>query len=1080
MSSSFADSISPRRSIRRRRDTPRTRKALFDLSAERLEPRQVPAIVALPALLVPVHEVEPNNTLDCAQSIGVVSEIAPAAVSGAVGNWNHAANDVDWYSFDLTAPSRVHLTLGPPGGSATFQGVLSLYNNDPFDFSDPYDLIGHRLVTQVSASATGGLATLDRALAPGTYYVAVSGAGNLDFHPLMAGSGLDGSTGDYNLLVTADAVARDAVGPVVLASDPAPGSVLDSSPLVLRFDLSASIDPSSINPGMNVRLVYNPSGAFGNGNDADVALGSVNFSDAAHELQLFPLRALEPGFYQVVLAGDGGKGSFVLTASDGSGVPLGSDAGQPAGRDYVMTFQISGIEGGKVADDTAATAHALGDVTAAGLVRVTGALGNDPYYDPYSSDPAASAAGNDVDMYRFRVTGPGRYAFVAEAFAGRIGSPLDPGLSLYRVDPTDGSLHFVDGNNNTLDPALSTGGAAVLLTDPALFVSLTEGEYVVAVSAGFNTPSPREQQPLDTPGLFDPNVSHSGQNGWSTGPYVLDLLVKRCDSAPWVMETTPRAAETLDAPPTELTVQFSAPVNLQNLAFAAFLQNGQDSVQAVYIVAADGTRTFPRLSSYDRATNRATFLMLDGLSDGSYELHLSGALGLTDLGGNPLLGSTPDGDYVVPFTVDGPARGVDGNPLRLAARPLAPGESYQNLGVLFPHELQAGIDLQRDATVMGGQASEDAYKFQVLQIHTYAFSVTPDPMPPGMSLWLTDVSGQPVNFAAVGDGSTILTDLHPGFYVLHVGGWSLDLSADMSYQVHLNLAVTFDNPPPLVFGPAPALQIHLDNVPMPTPFGPPLNSAVTTVPSTSGGVMGPFSSLVGSSDGASGLYKAGAGVNVATTSGRSIASGELITLGVGPVGDANGPSGPSLASVSVQLALGGVPLKAGQGLSSLLTFLHGFDLGDGNGVSETDGVVESPRSVFEGALASVAAPAPTPELAAIKVEVPSEAEVTALTDDVPVATALLAEEVDAGRSGRRLETGDAQRADLGWLAGLTIFGATALTCLHRNRPGRWMHAARSVPPGDARHPGAPIGLARAPRERLWRRRGSRISSDQAT
>ena len=55
-------------------------------------------------------------------------------------------------------------------------------------------------------------------------------------------------------------------------------------------------------------------------------------------------------------------------------------------------------------------------------------------------------------MYHFRISGPGRYAFVAEVFAGRIGSPLDPGVSLYYLDPSDNTLHFVAGNNNTVQP----------------------------------------------------------------------------------------------------------------------------------------------------------------------------------------------------------------------------------------------------------------------------------------------------------------------------------------------------------------------------------------------------------------------------------------------------------------------------------------------------------------------------------------------------------------------------------------------------------------------------------------------------
>jgi hypothetical protein len=269
---------------RRRRDTPRPRKSFFHPPVEALEPRCLPAILAIPASVAVVQETEPNNTLNQAQDLGAVSATTTVAATGAVGNWNHEANDVDWYSFELNTPASVHLGIGPARDGTNFQGVVSLYNNDPFDFADPFTLTGHRLLVQSQAPAPGEPASIDRVLGPGTYYVAVSGAGNLDFHPMMAGSGLDGSTGDYNLVVTALAAVPDATGPAVLASDPASGSTLGSAPLAVRVDFSMSLDPSTIFPGQTVRLVYNPAGTFGDGQDSDITLGSVNFSDSAHEL----------------------------------------------------------------------------------------------------------------------------------------------------------------------------------------------------------------------------------------------------------------------------------------------------------------------------------------------------------------------------------------------------------------------------------------------------------------------------------------------------------------------------------------------------------------------------------------------------------------------------------------------------------------------------------------------------------------------------------------------------------------------------------------------------------------------------
>ena len=104
---------------------------------------------------------------------------------------------------------------------------------------------------------------------------------------------------------------------------------------------------------------------------------------------------------------------------------------------------------------------------------MTGAIGDDPSFnpslspDPTNPEPQLIPA-NQVDLYHFRITGPGRYAMLAEVFAGRIGSPLDPGISLYELDPSDGALVFIAGNNNTLNPTPGTDGSIPLFTDSAL------------------------------------------------------------------------------------------------------------------------------------------------------------------------------------------------------------------------------------------------------------------------------------------------------------------------------------------------------------------------------------------------------------------------------------------------------------------------------------------------------------------------------------------------------------------------------------------------------------------------------------
>ena len=334
-------------------------------------------------------------------------------------------------------------------------------------------------------------------------------------------------------------------------------------------------------------------------------------------------------------------------------------------------------------------------------MQVSGAIGVDPSFnpslspDPTNPDPQFPA--NQVDLYHFQISGPGQYAMLAEVFAGRIGSPLDPGISLFELDPSDGQLVFLAGNNNTLNPTQGTDGSIPLFTDSALTAGLTAGDYYLAVADGSNTPSPLEGQMPGSPGIFDPNQPGSAQIGWSTGPYVLNLLVQPAPNPPRVVASSPSTGQVLDQAPTQITVQFSEPINIQQLAYQAFEATyAGDAPPGLRRGQPTGRRITRDSSSYDRATNTATFQMLDGLPNGSYTLHLSGPGGLTDLGGNPLVGNDPSGDYVIPFPVQGPDRGISGNMTDGYSIVSQAGQGVpQDLGVLFPDELQAGVTILR-------------------------------------------------------------------------------------------------------------------------------------------------------------------------------------------------------------------------------------------------------------------------------------------------------------------------------------------------------------------------------------------------
>jgi methionine-rich copper-binding protein CopC len=773
-----------------------------------------------------VSEFVPNDTLDLAVELFELRDAVSAQRTGVIGDSEQLEADVDWYQFTLEQASRVTISAKNVAGNRQPPVALSLFNSTPFEFDDPFNRLGHRLLVQAEATGKKGAVQLERLLGPGTYFVAVSGAGNLEFHPFLAGSGLAGETADYLLTVTHSSLNLSSDnGPVVLWSEPSANSKLTASPQAVRIGFGTPLDPGSISPDENVVLTFSTNARFGDDDDQPVALAMVNYSYGANELQLFPAAPLGPGYYRVFL---GGNSEAIGPLSDENGIPLGATQKSPQGRDYSFGFQITGIEGRSAdfsGDDTVDTARDLGDITKSDRVQVSGVIGDDPFYDPnldWELNPA-----NDVDMYRFVVTGEGQFALLAEVFAGRIGSPLDPGISLYRRNPADGSVQFVAGNNNSSNTAVATNDTLPLFTDPVLFVGLTAGEYFVVVAGAFNTPSPFEGQPVDADGVLDPTVSHSGRNGETTGRYVLYLRVEADNLAPTVKATSLTDGTTLEAPPTRLTITFSEPINLQALANQAFHEEEAGREALVFVQNSQGTRFVPRFESFDPATNQVTLLMLDALPKGRYELHLAGSAGLTDLGGNPLEGNDPSGDYVVRFKVSGTSRGSQGSVTDwLSIESNDDWDSAQDLGALFPNELIAGVTISRRAA--GGATDvADHFRFELLQNREYVLGLTGNNLPTSMTVAVLDQDGNVVQVVPSHCLGACSVTLGAGTHGLAVSGWDATDAAQLEYTLSITLPGFEGNPPPLSGGPAPALQLRLAGTAA-VVTSPPAIGAVTT------------------------------------------------------------------------------------------------------------------------------------------------------------------------------------------------------------------------------------------------------------
>src|SRR3954471_13351559 len=153
-----------------------SRRAGARLQVEQLEVRSLLSVGVGPELPGRLPEMEPNDTLDQAQELHLEDATHRAVVVGTLGNGTAAA-DVDWYRFSLNTPAEVRLTTSPPADGRPIGPLLSLYNDDPQDYNDLYDPLGHRLLAQDGRLPSGN-AQIERLLAAGTYYVAVSGSGN--------------------------------------------------------------------------------------------------------------------------------------------------------------------------------------------------------------------------------------------------------------------------------------------------------------------------------------------------------------------------------------------------------------------------------------------------------------------------------------------------------------------------------------------------------------------------------------------------------------------------------------------------------------------------------------------------------------------------------------------------------------------------------------------------------------------------------------------------------------------------------------------------------------------------------------
>ena len=194
------------------------RRPTFQADLESLEARSLLSADDWLGLLNPQRDSEPNNTLDAAQDLGSVQGGQNAEFIGRIGDGTDRSSDVDWFRFTLESTGRVQITSLPDAGETSTPVVLTLYGDQLAEF-DPAVPLQHHLLGRSEADASSSSdARVDIQLEAGTYFVAVSGAGNRYFHPFAVDSGLLGATTDYGvsiLIASGEAPAgnRDSFGP---------------------------------------------------------------------------------------------------------------------------------------------------------------------------------------------------------------------------------------------------------------------------------------------------------------------------------------------------------------------------------------------------------------------------------------------------------------------------------------------------------------------------------------------------------------------------------------------------------------------------------------------------------------------------------------------------------------------------------------------------------------------------------------------------------------------------------------------------------------------------------------------------
>ena len=164
------------------------------------------------------------------------SPVSPIFGNIGADGQNLRANDVDVYRFVLASPGTVTIELASdPNLPANFDSYLRLF-----------DANGNEIANNDDIALDNQYSRLDTNLEPGTYYVGVSGVGNISYDPNLPDSGIAGDTGNYSLQFSLN--NQDPNGLISGAEEVNLGSDLEplTFPGVIGTDYGAEVGVSDV------------------------------------------------------------------------------------------------------------------------------------------------------------------------------------------------------------------------------------------------------------------------------------------------------------------------------------------------------------------------------------------------------------------------------------------------------------------------------------------------------------------------------------------------------------------------------------------------------------------------------------------------------------------------------------------------------------------------------------------------------------------------------------------------------------------------------------------------------------------